>query len=51
MANSKAEQPQIDKFKKLARNLQLDEDEGRVEQTVKRIATNPPTVKEEPKVG
>ncbi|MDB5451696.1 MAG: hypothetical protein JWO33_274 [Caulobacteraceae bacterium] len=43
--------PQIDKFKDLARELETDEDEQRFEQTVKRIATTPPTVKDEPKVG
>lgn len=30
--------PQLDKFKDLARELEADEDEGRFEETVKRIA-------------
>lgn len=46
-----AEKPQIDKFKDLARELEADEDEEHFEATVKKIATVPPTVKDEPKVG
>jgi hypothetical protein len=45
------EPSQLDKFKDLARDLEADEDEEHFEQTVKKIAAVPPTVKDEPKVG
>ena len=38
MADSKAEQPQIDKFRDLARQVEADEDEARFEETVRKIA-------------
>lgn len=34
--------PQSDKFRKLARELECDEDEARFEETVKRVAKAPP---------
>ncbi len=39
MPDSKAEPPQIDKFRELARELEADEDEARFEETVRKIAT------------
>jgi len=42
MADSKADQPQLDKFKELARELEADEDEAAFEETIKRIAPKAP---------
>lgn len=41
MADSKAEQPQLDKFQDLARELECDEDEVKFEDQVVRIASAP----------
>jgi hypothetical protein len=42
MADSKAEQPQIDKFRDLARELEADEDEAAFEEKVRKVAAKPP---------
>lgn len=38
MADSKADQPQLDKFRALARQLECDENEATFEDQVRRIA-------------
>jgi len=45
MPENKPEPSQADKFKELARELECDEDEKAFEETVKRVATNPPSAK------
>lgn len=41
MNDSKADQPQLDKFRELARQLECDEDEARFEDQVRKIASAP----------
>ena len=41
MTDSKAEPPQIDKFRDLARELECDEDEAAFDERLKRLATAP----------
>lgn len=41
MTDSKAEQPQLDKFRDLARQLDCDEDESRFEDQVRKVASAP----------
>jgi hypothetical protein len=48
MSNSKAEQPQIDKFRDLARELEADEDEAAFEDVVKKVAKAPAVKTSEP---
>lgn len=45
--------PQLEKFKDLARELEVDEDEAAFKAKLRKIATapRPPTIKDEPKVG
>lgn len=42
MADSKAEPPQLDKFRDLARELEADEDPAHFEETVRKIAPKTP---------
>lgn len=46
MTDSKADQPQLDKFRDLARQLECDEDEARFEDQVRKIASAPKAGKE-----
>jgi len=49
MADVPEPKPQADKFRDLARELEADEDEGRFEEAVKRIAPKvPPTERTPP---
>ena len=41
MSDTKADQPQLDKFQDLARQLECDEDEARFEDQVRKIASAP----------
>lgn len=45
MSGNPAEKPQLDKFRDLARKLRADEDEGRFEETVRKIAPKTPAPK------
>ncbi len=42
------DKPQADKFRDLARKLECDEDEAAFEDTVRKVASAPPTPKEKP---
>jgi hypothetical protein len=44
---SEQAKPQSEKFKELARELDVDEDEGRFEDAVRKIAEAPPPPKDE----
>lgn len=48
--NSSPDEPraQTDKFADLARELECDEDEGRFEETVRKVAKSPPAPPEKP---
>jgi hypothetical protein len=47
MPNSKAEQPQIDKFRQLARELGADEDEDAFKAKLRKIAKTPRSPKKD----
>lgn len=48
MPDSKAESPQADKFRQMARELECDEDEAAFEDKVRKVATVPKPEADDP---